>query len=193
VRTFTETARRTQIVAAAIETIAEFGYARASFTQIAKGAGLSSTGLISYHFEGKEELIAEVVREVVGSIGRFMAERMRGAGHPRAALHAYIEGNCAFVAEHQTEMRALLEIFLNGGFAYGSAEERAALAPLEEILLAGQRAGEFRDFDVKVMGTLIQRAIDGLPFLLVNEPALDCAAYASEVVTAFDLATQVAQ
>jgi len=34
-RTFTETARRAQIVQAAIETIAELGYARASYAQIA--------------------------------------------------------------------------------------------------------------------------------------------------------------
>jgi AcrR family transcriptional regulator len=34
-RTFTEEARRTQIVTAAIETIAELGYAQTSFTQIA--------------------------------------------------------------------------------------------------------------------------------------------------------------
>jgi hypothetical protein len=32
-RTFTEEARRTQIVTAAIETIAELGYAQTSFTQ----------------------------------------------------------------------------------------------------------------------------------------------------------------
>jgi AcrR family transcriptional regulator len=52
-RTFTEEARRTQIVTAAIETIAELGYAQTSFTQIAKRAGLSGTSLISYHFTGK--------------------------------------------------------------------------------------------------------------------------------------------
>jgi Amidohydrolase family len=38
-----------------------------------------------------------------------------------------------------------------------------------------------------------QRAIDGLPFLLATEPGLDIAAYAREVVTAFDLATRVAR
>jgi TetR/AcrR family fatty acid metabolism transcriptional regulator len=43
-RTFTESARRAQIVQAAIETIAEVGYARASYARIAEHAGLSSTG-----------------------------------------------------------------------------------------------------------------------------------------------------
>jgi AcrR family transcriptional regulator len=190
-RTFIETARRAQIVAAAIETIAEVGYARASFAQIAKRAGLSSTGLISYHFSGKDELIGEVAQTVIGSIAQFMSETMRGASGPRAALRLYIEGNCAFIAGHRTEMKALLEIFMNGGFTYGASEEREVLSPLEQILRAGQDAGEFRGFDVKVMATLIQRAVDGLPFLLANEPDLDIAAYAREVAVAFDRATGV--
>jgi AcrR family transcriptional regulator len=32
--------------------IAEDGFAKASFSRIAKHAGLSSTGMISYHFAG---------------------------------------------------------------------------------------------------------------------------------------------
>ncbi len=190
IRTFTETARRAQIVAAAIETIAERGYARASFAQIAQRAGLSSTGLISYHFASKDELIGEVVSEVVGAMGRFMAERMRDAAAPGQALAAYIEGNCEFTASHRSEMKALLEIFMGGGFDYGTDDERAALSPIEQILLAGQRAGEFRDFDCRVMASLVQRAVDGLPFLLAADPGLDIDAYAREVRTVFDLATR---
>jgi hypothetical protein len=120
-----------------------------------------------------------------------MADRMHGASSPNAALRLYIEGNCAFIASHRTEMRALLEIFMNGGFGYGAGEERAVLSPLEEILRAGQQAGEFRSFDVTVMATLIQRAVDGLPFLLANQPHLDIAAYAREVALVFDLATRL--
>jgi len=41
-----------------------------------------------------------------------------------------------------------------------------------------------------VMATLIQRAVDGLPFLLAARPDLDVAAYAAEVVTTFGLATR---
>jgi AcrR family transcriptional regulator len=192
-RTFTEAARRAQIVAAAIETVAEVGYARASFAQIAKRAGLSSTGLISYHFAAKSELIDEVVQQVVGQISQFMADRMSGASGPRHALQIYIEGTCTFIAGHRTQMKAVLEIFINGGFSYGASDDREVVAPLEEILRAGQDAGEFRDFDVKVMGTLIQRAVDGLPFLLAAEPELDIEAYAREVVMVFDLATRAAR
>lgn len=189
-RTFTEAARRAQIVAAAIETLAEVGYARASFAQIARRAGLSSTGLISYHFAAKAELMGEVVQHVVGEMGQFMARQMTAASGPREALRIYIEGNCAFIADHPAPMKALLEIFVSGGFDYGAGDERAVVSPLEQILRAGQETGEFRDFDVTVMATLIQRAVDGLPFLLAVRPDQDIAAYAGEVITAFDLATR---
>jgi AcrR family transcriptional regulator len=189
-RTFTEGARRAQIVQAAIETIADAGYRGATFARIARQAGLSSTGLISYHFAGRDELISEVVAKVIGDIGAFMTQRMAGVTGPTAALRAYIEGNAAFTATHRAEMKALLEIFLNGGLRYDTDTERAALSPVEEILRAGQRAGEFRAFDPTVMATLIQRAVDGLPFLLAAQPDLDVAAYAAEVVTTFGLATR---
>ena len=88
-RTFTESARRAQIVQAAIETLAELGYARASYAQIAKRAGLSSTGLISYHFAGKEELLDEVVGEVVAAGPAFMVPRIEAAA-PRARPGAHL-------------------------------------------------------------------------------------------------------
>src|SRR5579875_757748 len=194
VRTFTEQARRAQIVAAAITTIAEVGYRNASFAQIARRAGLSTTGLISYHFAGKDELIGEVVRTVVAEMGRFMAERMRAAGgagrSAAAALRTYIEASVEFIDTHREQMKALTGIFISGGFSYDAADEQAAVSPLEDILRAGQASGEFRDFDPAVMATLIQREIDGLPFLLDMRPGLDVAAYGREVVTVFDLATR---
>jgi AcrR family transcriptional regulator len=190
-RTFTETARRAQIVEAAIAAIAELGYRDASYAQIAKRAGLSSTGLISYHFKSREELIAQVAEGIVGAIGRHMATRLDGDSPGASeAVRDYIEGNVEFVDAHRDEMRALLKIFLGGGFSYGSDNEQAALSPLERILRRGQREGTFRRFDVTVMATLIQRAIDGLPFLLEANPELDVRAYGREVATVFELATK---
>jgi AcrR family transcriptional regulator len=189
-RTFTETARRAQIVDAAIATIADVGYRNASFAQIARRGGLSSTGLISYHFRSRDELIQQVVEEVVASIGSHMAQRLAAVSSPVAALRTYIEGNVEFVGTHRQQMKALLEIFLNGAFDYGPEAEQAVVSPIEQILRDGQRGGQFRNFDPKVMATLVQRAVDGLPFLLASEPDLDIRAYGAEVAMVFDLATK---
>ena len=189
-RTFTEAGRRAQIVAAAIETIAEVGYANASFARIASRAGLSSTGLISYHFAGKSELMAQVANETFAAIGEHMAARMSGARSPGQALESYIRGITEFIAAHRRQMKAVLEIFLSGGISYTADTELVALAPVEGILRDGQSAGEFRQFDPRIMAAVIQRAIDGLPFLLETHPDIDLGRYADELVTTFTLATR---
>lgn len=186
------TARRAQIVAAATEVIAEAGYRQASFARIAKHAGLSSTRLISYHFADKGELIREVAGTVFESIGRFMHERMAGHESARELLEAYIRGVVGFTATHRAQMAALTQIFLNGGLDFDADDGAAASSHVEEILRHGQRTGEFRDFDPRVVGTSVQRSVEGLPFLLAADPDVDTGAYADELVTLFDLATRAA-
>jgi AcrR family transcriptional regulator len=187
-RTFTETARRAQIVEAAVAAIAELGYARASFARIAERAGLSSTGLISYHFASRDELISQVVADSHADLGAFMHARVSAAGSPTAMLTAYVEGVVAYVGAHRTRMKALTEIFLNHRPAAGpdgGYDERQAVGPLERILAAGQEAGEFRRFDVGVMAMAVQRAVDGLPFALEARPELDLELCARELSETF--------
>ncbi|MEV4292155.1 TetR family transcriptional regulator [Nonomuraea bangladeshensis] len=191
--TFTGAARRAQIVAATIDTIAELGYNQASFARIAARAGLSSTRLISYHFAGKDELMAAVLAEVLGELGRHMTEQVGAAPDARGRLRAYITGLVGFVAGHRERMKAVMEIFLHprGERAfYGPEEDGDTLGHLEAILRDGQERGEFRPFDTFVMAAAIQRSIDGLPFLLQTRPELDLEVYARELATAFDLATR---
>lgn len=128
---------------------------------------------------------------MLADLGAFMAVRMEAAGDATAALRTYIEGTIDFNDTHREPMKALTEVFINGGFGYDADSERAAMSPLEEILRSGQAAGEFRGFDPSVMATLVQRSVDGLPFLLQMRPGLDVPAYKREVSTAFDLATRV--
>ena len=177
-------------MAATIDVIAEIGYAQTSFARIAERASLSSTRLISYHFAGKDELIAAVADDVVTSIGDHMARRLRLECTAAGMLRAYIEGIVEFTATHRSRMRALLEIFLNGGLHYDARTDHGVVGHVEAILLQGQADGEFRDFDPRVMATTIQRAVDGLPFLLESIPDLDCAAYGRELVTLFELGTR---
>ncbi|WBB78035.1 TetR family transcriptional regulator [Micromonospora sp. WMMD882] len=219
-RSVTERARRAQIVAATIETIAELGYRGASFAEIARRAGLSSTGLISYHFAGKAELMGEVLAEVHRDIGGFMAERVGAQPDPPRQLRSYITGMVDYLDQRRAPMRALLEIFLNTpirpvgstpGGAAGTGEggatgpdsacpadpdsasadaDQRAMGSLAGILAEGQRRGDFRDFDLPVMAMTIQRALDMLPFALAVDPGLDLALCARELTTLFDLGTR---
>lgn len=95
----------------------------------------------------------------------------------------------AFIDSHRPQMKALVEILLGGGLDYDADTDRRVVSPVEQVLRDGQAAGEFRDFDPVVMATVVQRAVDGLPFLLDSIPDLDCAHYARELVALFELGT----
>ncbi len=190
-RSLAADARRRQIVAATIEVLDRDGYRGTSFARIAEHAGLSSTRLISYHFAGKAELMAEVVRSVVESMGTAVAGRMQGERSAAGLLRAYIEGVVGYTLAHRAQSRALLEIVLAGAIPAGAVDQDGAVTGhLEQILRRGQADGEFRDFDPQVMALAVQRAVDALPFALGSHPELDGEHYARELVTLFELATR---
>jgi len=195
VRTFTETGRRAQIVQAAIETIAELGYGRASFSQIAKRAGLSSTGLISYHFAGKDELMSEIVTEVMGTFTAFVLPRMQAQDTKADELRAFVESNVDFMRAHRTQLVALLDIMASarrddGSPLHGAGVAEADLAKLTEFLHEGQQAGEFRQFDPRVMAVAIMSLRDGVLRALAADPGLDLDVYERELVALVVLATR---
>ena len=188
--TLTEQARRAQIIAAAIDTIAEAGYPRASFAQIAKRAGLSSTGLISYHFRAKKDLDAAIVADIFERLSHHMYLAMQGAADPQAALVAYIEGLIDFMKIDPLALQALLGIVLHGGVAWDADAQQESTSGITDILRWGQAEGVFRPFDIPVMATTIQRSLDGIPLAQSSDPDLDLDAYARELVELFTRATR---
>src|SRR5215472_566701 len=111
--TFTNAARRAQIVESAIETIAELGYAHASFAQIAQRAGLSSTRLISYHFAEKDDLIREVLSTVVARFTEYVRPRVDAETSPSAKLKTALEANIDFMRANRADVVTLQEIQRN--------------------------------------------------------------------------------
>ncbi len=182
-QSITEQARRRQIVDAAIETIAELGYARASFAQIATRAGLSSPGLISYHFAGKDDLIGQVVADIYATGGEVLG-RPDGSGAAET-LVAYVRGSIAFYASHRTHMRALVQILMGHPEAkarWFDAPNAAELDGIEGVLARGRRDGEFREFDPRTVAVIIRQLLSGALQHLLTEPDLDLDAYTRELV-----------
>jgi AcrR family transcriptional regulator len=194
-RTFTETARRAQIVAAAIDTIAELGYGQASLARIAGTAG-TSKGVIIYHFGGKDELIRELVAGLVARGVAYMEPQIDAEPTGAGKLRAYIESNLAFMRENRNHMVAIVEIALNARAADGSrlydfSVQDAGVAALEQLLAYFQGTGEFRaGFDPHVMAMAIRAAINAVPAQLARDPALDVGHHAREIADMFHIATR---
>jgi AcrR family transcriptional regulator len=190
-RTFTEVARRAQIADAAIQTIAELGYANASFGRIAERAGLSSTGMISYYFDGKDELDGEVMAVVWRAASEFVGPRIAAAQTHRERLDAYIRSNLEFVAAYPAHTLALVQIVTASHYRAPGVERFVdAFEQLADQLRAGQQAGAFGKFDARVMATAIRGAIDATVGQFTRDRSTDLAAAGQELAAAFDRSTR---
>jgi AcrR family transcriptional regulator len=194
-RTFTETARRAQIVDAAIEVLAEHGYANTSFAKIAKQAGLSSTGMISYHFAGKGDLIREVITEIVRVNTEFVVAKLDLEAGYTARLRAWFAGTLALLDEYPGHQQALAGILANvrpdDSQLSGLLDQFAGFVRVQEDWLReAQRAGVFRDFDPVIMAMAIWGARDAAFARAARDPNFDTAACARELADLFDHATR---
>ena len=187
-RTFTEQARREQIVTAAIEVLAEGGYAAASLAAIAERVGVSK-GVISYYFAGKSELLAEVVTSVLTDAGEYMRPRVLAAGSHLEALRTYVTSNLAFIDGHRREIRALAEVFNatppGASHPYAEGHDNAVQA-LADLLRNGQRAGEFGRFSVRHLALAMRAAIDAVAELLRADPNTNVRRYGAELADFFE-------
>lgn len=82
--------RRFQLIDATIAVLASKGYAALTLADVAKQAGLSS-GIVSFHFNSKDGLLAAVLTALAAEYHHHWAERSRAAGpSPSARLKAML-------------------------------------------------------------------------------------------------------
>lgn len=182
---FIEAARRTQLIAAAIEVVNEVGYARTSLARIAKQAGTSKS-VVSYHFDGKEELLRLVVEEVFEDTGAAMVDAVEAQHTWAGRLEAYVRTELIEMARHPDRYAAATEILIShrdeSGRPLMLASDAADLSYLEGLVAGGVRDGAFTPCDVTVAANTISHAIDGALTAFQRDPETDLAAYANALV-----------
>jgi len=86
-------ARRAQLIASTIETLAARGYSRVTLTEVARAAGLSH-GLVLFHFESKERLLAETLTYLAEEYRQNWQAALAAAGDdPAEQLNALINAD----------------------------------------------------------------------------------------------------
>ncbi|MFI6483653.1 TetR/AcrR family transcriptional regulator [Nonomuraea sp. NPDC050663] len=186
---FIERARRTQIADAAAEVVAELGYARTSLARIAERAGISK-GVITYHFDSKDEILRLVVTRFFARGWQHMEERISAQESAAGQVRAWIGSELEFFGAHRTEFLAMSDIMANhrgddGTPAYADelAEEVNGLA---EILRQGQRKGELREFDAMGVANIILRCLDGVLGSWAADPGVDLEAQSGVLLDFID-------
>jgi TetR/AcrR family transcriptional regulator, fatty acid metabolism regulator protein len=190
----TAEARRAQIVHSTIEVIAEEGYGAATFARIARHAGLSSSGLISYHFAEKADLMRAVVAAVFGMAYDAIRPRMDAQHSPSAVLREFILASVEFYAAHPHAIAALTAVRGNlrrpdGRPEFGPEIHEPELAELAGYLHDAQRAGEMVVFDTRVVAVSLRAALDGAALEMSRPGHPDPAHYGRELARLFAAAT----
>jgi TetR/AcrR family transcriptional regulator, transcriptional repressor of bet genes len=185
---FIAEARREQIMEAAIQTLDEIGYVKASLAQIASRAGIS-TALISYHFADKHDLMNHLLTKLIERSTAYILEKVHQESEPRERLNTFIVASLAYQGTHPAHNTALLEIIFNARtpdntpyYKLGDDEDEPIVQELEQILRNGQEQGSFGAFDVHVMCSMIQGAIgEYMPISAVTRK-VDLETYSSQLV-----------
>jgi AcrR family transcriptional regulator len=192
-RTFADEARRKQLVECAIEVIAEEGFAQASLARIAQRAGVAKS-VVLYHFANKDELVEQVLSAVATASAQELPARLATVTTARDKLRVILESLVEFLDTHRTYSLAALETWNLTRSLPGRlrlvAEREAGADDIRDLLIEGQRNGEFGEFDPQVMALMVRQAIDAIGLELALNPHVDLTAFGAELVAMFDRATR---
>ena len=188
--TFTEQARRQQLIEATIDSIATRGYPATSLAAIAEQAGVSKAAVL-YHYTSKDKLTEATLAHVLEQFMAYVSERVEREDDPKGALVAYVRAMIGYQQANRRHVRVIVEMLLDdqGGTkpkTPGSHDTGGRRQGLADLLTAGQEAGGFREFDTRTVALAIGGAIDGVIAHWLVHPELDLDA-ASEELVAFTL------
>jgi AcrR family transcriptional regulator len=147
--------RRRQIVAAARALVAEGGLDGLSFRTLEDKLGFTR-GVVTYHFDDKDEIVAAVLESAVAEIDAATMARVEGASTLRELLRAVLETKVRGFLDHPEASEILIAFW---GRHADRGPVQAAMANL---------FGNYRGQSVQ----LLRMAKREAPKLQVDEPAL---------------------
>ncbi|MUM19281.1 MULTISPECIES: TetR/AcrR family transcriptional regulator [unclassified Mycobacteroides] len=198
-RTFTEVARREQIVACAMEVIAEVGYPQTTIRKIADRAGIAMS-VVLYHFGSKDGLVEAVIASMYQTALAEVPPAVRRERTPTAQLAAYIRASVGYFDTHRMHLAALSQL----GTSYKPSDGRRLgdleltpeltdqLAELDPsaILRAGQKSGEFASFPVDSTAIAVRGAVNAVVEKVLQNADFDAHGYAEDLVKLFTRAVR---
>lgn len=152
------TASRERILDAAARTFATYGYRKATFEEIATGAGVSRT-LLYHHFDNKLDLLRAVRDRALGGWADVVERAAEQRSTARGALEAIVGESLRFASDHPIFRAFLSEdsrLALEGEQPSGRFSREAWREQTAEILQQGVTGGEFAaDLDPSHAATVL--------------------------------------
>ena len=152
--------RRDHLIRLAADLFAEKGFRATTVREIADAAGILS-GSLYHHFDSKESIGDEILREFLDDVLGGYREAVAGTDDPRVAIERMVRFSTAALSRH----RAALTMLQND-WAYFSAQPRFAYLRTAmkeneqtwiERLEQGKQDGQFRaDLDARLIYRLLR-------------------------------------
>jgi AcrR family transcriptional regulator len=187
--TFTEQARRAQLIAVTIDVIARHGHHQCSLQRIADAAGITKAAVL-YHFAGKDAVIRAAYASVIAALTERVGAAVEAAATPAAAVEAYLRAMLDHMADHPAHVRVLVAA-LDERNDTGIEDRRspARWQPLAALIDAAVTSGEYReDVDSRVLAIILGGAVDAVVAEGLDDPAFDLTTAATAVLTVADTA-----
>ena len=176
--TFTQRARRAQIINVTIELLAEHGFSGVSLSQIADRAGVTKPTVL-YHFTDKSNLVRSTYRSVLEA----MVEAVGGAVAAAEVADrpiVYVRSMVAHFVNHPSHTRLSIEALTHGE---GETESSARWKPVAELLEAARDArGVKETAESRIPALIIGGAIDAVVAEAIEDPDFDAVAASEEIV-----------
>src|SRR4051794_38855291 len=154
---------RRRIVAAALEIVAEDGYAEASVSAVARRAGVA-TGSIYRHFPSKGELLAEVFRDAAERERAYIGAIIERPGPAHERLAAGVEAFARRALAAPTLAYALMAEPVDPAVeAARLASKRAYRDDFAALLAEGAENGELPALDAPVAASALVGALQEAP------------------------------
>lgn len=167
--TFTEDARRRQLVDVTIALVAEHGYGRCSLARIAEAAGVTK-GAVLYHFRTKDAVVRAAYSHVLDGLVAAVGDAVDAASSPGGALRAYVTTMLGHLGANPQHARVLADS-LDAAVVHDRDDRPARWRPVAGLVEAAQATGECRAGDPRALAVALGGAIDGLVAEQLADPA----------------------
>ncbi|MBM6590458.1 TetR/AcrR family transcriptional regulator [Brevibacterium sp. RIT 803] len=176
--TFTQRARRAQIIDVTIELLAEHGFSGVSLSQIADRAGVTKPTVL-YHFTDKATLVRGAYQHVLDAMVSSVGEAI-DAAEVTDRPSAYVRSLVTHYVNHPSHTRVSVEALIHGG---ARTDSSARWKPVAELLKSAREArGVKSPSDSRTAALIIGGAIDAVVGEALEDPGYDAAAASEEIV-----------
>ncbi len=162
---------RDKLLTAARRQFAEKGFYGASISQVAGEVGITKQALL-YHFKRKEDLYAEILREISERLLRLVRATLSRSDAPERQFEDIFLGLWAASREYPLDTHILVREVLDNQSRLETARELYLLPFLDEIVAVVPRMKGFEEVQPPAAFCIVYQLIGSIEYFAISTPSL---------------------